>query len=96
MVFIPFQLQKKKNKTFHCKKKKKKIRNHVFHKLLAWSRHSHGNRVHRVLVKRERALLKPHRLMACWRQRSAPAGCNSEEVNSVDAFFIQTTSTRLV
>lgn len=59
---ILFQLQKEEEKKLFIVKK---IRNHVFHKLLALSSHSHSNHVHRVLVKRERALLKPHRLMAC-------------------------------
>lgn len=62
MVLFHFSYKKGRKETFHCEKK---IRNHVLHKLLAWSSHSHSNYVHRVLVKRERALLKPHRLMAC-------------------------------
>lgn len=41
------------------KKNKRKKEKHMFHKLLAWCSHSYSNHVHRGLVERERALLKP-------------------------------------
>lgn len=58
MVLFHFSYQKI-DKTVCCEKKY--IRNHVFHKLLAWSSHSHSNHVHRVLVKKE-GLVKTQRI----------------------------------